>query len=46
MGDCVDPEEAFAAFDRAAHELDAWHEGGATGPRPAGRLRRLRVPEL
>ncbi len=46
VGDCVDPEEAYAAFERSAAELDAWHDGGGAGPRPAGRLRRLEPPEM
>jgi phosphatidylserine/phosphatidylglycerophosphate/cardiolipin synthase-like enzyme len=46
VGDCVDPEGQFAAFEQAATELDAWHQGGKQGPRPSGRLRRLAVPDL
>jgi len=46
VGDCLDPEGAFSAFERSAAELDAWHDGGRTGARPAGRLRRLEPPEL
>jgi len=37
--DLVDPDKAFAAFVRAADELEAWHAGGRVGPRPPGRLR-------
>jgi hypothetical protein len=32
------PEETFAAFRRQAGELAAWHDGGATGRRPPGRV--------
>jgi phosphatidylserine/phosphatidylglycerophosphate/cardiolipin synthase-like enzyme len=46
MADCLDPVGMFDAYARAAEELDAWHESGRTGPRPAGRLRRLDPPEL
>ncbi len=46
VGDCVDPDGAYDAFERAAAELDAWHEDGRTGPRPMGRLRRLQPPEM
>ncbi len=46
MDDCVDPHGMYDAFSHAADALDAWHEGGRTGPRPAGRLRRLAVPQL
>ncbi|MFI9741925.1 phospholipase D family protein [Streptomyces sp. NPDC052494] len=41
-----DPVAAFAAFDEAAADLDAWHEGGCRGPRPLGRLRRYVPPGL
>jgi phosphatidylserine/phosphatidylglycerophosphate/cardiolipin synthase-like enzyme len=46
MADCVDPVGMFDAYARVAEGLDAWHESGRTGPRPAGRLRRLSPPEL
>jgi len=46
MNDCVDPQGMFAAFERCAADLDAWHQGGRSGPRPAGRLRTLPVPQL
>jgi phosphatidylserine/phosphatidylglycerophosphate/cardiolipin synthase-like enzyme len=46
MGDCVEPAGMFAAFQESATRLDAWHAGGRVGPRPAGRLRTLPVPEL
>jgi phosphatidylserine/phosphatidylglycerophosphate/cardiolipin synthase-like enzyme len=46
MADCVDPVGMFDAFAEAARGLDAWHEGGRRGTRPAGRLRRLQPPEL
>ncbi|MFI9209805.1 phospholipase D family protein [Streptomyces sp. NPDC053253] len=41
-----DPVAAFAAFDAAAADLDAWHAGGCGGPRPPGRLRRYVPPGL
>ena len=41
-----DPATAFGAFEEAAAALDAWHEGGRHGPRPAGRLRRYTAPDL
>ena len=37
---------AFAAFRQSAARLDAWHEGGRPGPRPAGRLRSYLLPTL
>ena len=46
MADCVDATGIFAAYDEAASRLDAWHDGGRVGPRPAGRLRRLPLPDL
>ncbi|MFF7177636.1 phospholipase D-like domain-containing protein [Streptomyces sp. NPDC008121] len=41
-----DPTAAFHAFEKTAAALDAWHEGGRQGPRPAGRLRRYAPPDL
>jgi phosphatidylserine/phosphatidylglycerophosphate/cardiolipin synthase-like enzyme len=35
----VAPESAVRAMEESAAALDAWHAGGRTGPRPAGRLR-------
>jgi phosphatidylserine/phosphatidylglycerophosphate/cardiolipin synthase-like enzyme len=46
MADCVDPVGMFEAYAEAARALDAWHDGGRRGPRPAGRLRRLDPPDL
>jgi phosphatidylserine/phosphatidylglycerophosphate/cardiolipin synthase-like enzyme len=46
MADCVDPQGMFDALSRSADELDAWHDGGGRGPRPAGRLRRLSPPDM
>jgi phosphatidylserine/phosphatidylglycerophosphate/cardiolipin synthase-like enzyme len=37
--DLADPAAAVRAVDEAAAALDAWHDGGRTGPRPPGRLR-------
>jgi hypothetical protein len=41
-----DPREAFRAFAESAAALDAWHAGGRQGPRPPGRLRAYRTPQL
>lgn len=41
-----DPLRTFDAFAAAASALDAWHAGGRRGPRPPGRLRAYRPPEL
>ncbi|MEU9803545.1 phospholipase D-like domain-containing protein [Streptomyces sp. NPDC051000] len=41
-----DPVAAFDAFASSAAALDAWHDGGRRGPRPPGRLRTYRPPEL
>jgi len=46
MADCVEPADMFAAYAQAAADLDAWHAGGCRGPRPPGRLRPMRPPEL
>ncbi|GAA3391374.1 phospholipase D family protein [Cryptosporangium minutisporangium] len=35
----ADPKAAFHAFKESAEALDAWHQGGKSGPRPPGRLR-------
>jgi phosphatidylserine/phosphatidylglycerophosphate/cardiolipin synthase-like enzyme len=35
----VDPVEGFHRWRTAAAALDAWHEGGRSGPRPPGRVR-------
>ena len=40
--DATDPAEVFAAFARSAARLQAWRDGGRSGPRPPGRLRPLR----
>jgi len=45
MTDCADPADMFRAYADSAAALDRWHET-RTGPRPPGRLRRLRAPEL
>lgn len=44
--DCADPATMFAAYARAAADLDDWHAGGRAGDRPDGRLRRLAPPHL
>lgn len=46
MDDCVDSAEMFARYAEAADALERWHEAGRVGERPAGRLRRMTVPEL
>ncbi|WP_456820543.1 phospholipase D family protein [Cellulomonas sp. URHB0016] len=35
----IDPGEAVEAMRSSAAALDAWHDGGRSGPRPPGRLR-------
>ena len=35
----VDPREVVDRVRRSADELEAWHRGGRSGPRPPGRLR-------
>ncbi len=44
--DVLDAHAMFDAYRDAAAALDAWHDGGRVGERPAGRLRRYRVPKL
>jgi phosphatidylserine/phosphatidylglycerophosphate/cardiolipin synthase-like enzyme len=52
LGDAVsaeevdDPIRAFEAFRVSAAHLDAWHDGGQQGPRPAGQLRTYTQPPL
>jgi phosphatidylserine/phosphatidylglycerophosphate/cardiolipin synthase-like enzyme len=46
VADCVEPEAMFATYAASADELERWHANGRLGPRPAGRLRRLEVPDL
>jgi phosphatidylserine/phosphatidylglycerophosphate/cardiolipin synthase-like enzyme len=46
MGDCVEPDGMFEAYQKGAAALDAWHEGGCVGARPPGRLRRIQPPHL
>ncbi len=46
MADCVDGPAMFDVFAASAAALQAWHDGGRSGPRPPGRLRPLRVPHL
>lgn len=46
MQDCVGAPDFFSAYDESARRLDEWHDGGQQGERPAGRLRRLKMPEL
>jgi hypothetical protein len=41
-----DPVSAFDAFRDSAARLDAWHDGGGRGPRPAGQLRAYTQPRL
>ncbi|MFI6039468.1 phospholipase D family protein [Streptomyces sp. NPDC051315] len=41
-----DPVAAFDAFAASAAALDAWHDNGRRGPRPPGRLRTYRPPDL
>jgi phosphatidylserine/phosphatidylglycerophosphate/cardiolipin synthase-like enzyme len=37
--DLLDPESAFDELRRSARALDAWHDGGRVGARPAGHVR-------
>ena len=46
MADCLDEHGMFEAYAASAERLDAWYAGGQVGPRPPGRLRRLRPPRL
>jgi phosphatidylserine/phosphatidylglycerophosphate/cardiolipin synthase-like enzyme len=41
-----EPGEFFAAYAWSAAELERWYDGGCAGPRPPGRLRRCKPPEL
>ncbi|WP_418960655.1 phospholipase D family protein [Streptomyces tritici] len=41
-----DPRTAFDAFAASAAALDAWHDGGRRGPRPPGRVRAYRPPDM
>jgi hypothetical protein len=40
--DLVDPGDWFAAFARAADDLDRWHHDGEVGPRPRQSVRNHR----
>ena len=40
--DLLDPTSAFAAWTKAADELEGWYAGGCVGPRPPGRVQRHR----
>jgi phosphatidylserine/phosphatidylglycerophosphate/cardiolipin synthase-like enzyme len=42
--DLDDPVHWFDAFRDTARALDDWHDGGRTGPRPPGQLRRYTQP--
>jgi len=44
--DLRDPAGLFAAYADAADRLEAWHAHGRRGPRPPGRLRHYREPEI
>jgi phosphatidylserine/phosphatidylglycerophosphate/cardiolipin synthase-like enzyme len=46
MADCVDPAGMYDAYAAAAARLERWHQGGRTGERPPGRLRRIPLPFL
>nr|WP_281167632.1 phospholipase D-like domain-containing protein [Nocardioides halotolerans] len=46
LDDCADAAGMFAAYADCAAALDQWHADGRVGPRPPGRLRRLKPPEL
>ncbi|MEO6880126.1 MAG: phospholipase D-like domain-containing protein, partial [Mycobacteriaceae bacterium] len=42
----IDPAQAYASFAASAARLQAWHDGGRSGARPPGRLRRYELPRL
>ncbi len=44
--DLVDPDAFVAACVASADALEAWHAGGQRGPRPPGRIRPHRRPEI
>jgi phosphatidylserine/phosphatidylglycerophosphate/cardiolipin synthase-like enzyme len=44
--DLCEPADVAAAFAASAAELQAWHDGGRRGPRPAGRLRPYQLDRL
>ena len=44
--DATEPAAVFEAFARSADRLQAWHDGGRSGPRPPGRLRPLHETPL
>lgn len=46
MDDCTTGADLFRAYAHSAERLDAWHQAGRQGPRPAGRLRALDVPSV
>ena len=46
VDDLCDPVTMFDAFAASATDLQAWHDAGRHGPRPAGRLRPYRAPRL
>ncbi|MGN6783113.1 MAG: phospholipase D-like domain-containing protein [Marmoricola sp.] len=46
LADCVESGDMFDTLASSAARLDAWHASGRVGPRPAGRLRTLPIPEL
>ena len=39
LTELADPIRTFELFQRTAHHLDAWHDGGSLGTRPTGHLR-------
>jgi len=44
--DLENSSSSFARFAQSAAQLDAWHRAGRVGPRPPGRLRAYRQPQL
>ncbi|MEO7268814.1 MAG: phospholipase D family protein [Knoellia sp.] len=46
MADCVSGRGLFEAYAASAAALQAWHDGGKSGARPAGRLRALTAPDI
>lgn len=44
--DLIDAESFFVAFAKCAQELEDWHDGGQSGPRPPGQLRHYHPPQV
>lgn len=46
MADCIPASGMFEAYAVAAAALQAWRDDGMVGPRPAGRLRPVKEPDI